>query len=80
MEEAIASGIVHDVLAELVDVLYLTPNLGQECALMTGMMWMANVVGNTSGRKPKVTPVHLPRLIDDPVTTLEQTVVDLRIA
>ena len=33
VEEASASGIVRDVLAELVDVLYLTLNLGQECGL-----------------------------------------------
>ena len=26
-------GIIHEVLAELVDVLYLTLNLGQECGL-----------------------------------------------
>ena len=31
-------------------------------------------------RKPEVAPVQLPRLIDEPVSTLEQTVVDLRIA
>ena len=29
---------------------------------------------------PEVAPVHLPRLIDDPVSTLEQIVIDLRIA
>ena len=33
LEEAIASGILHDVLAELIDVIYLTLNLGQECGL-----------------------------------------------
>ena len=33
VEEAIKSGIAHDVLAELTDVLYLTLNLGQECGL-----------------------------------------------
>ena len=33
VEEAIVSGILHDVLAELIDVLYLTLNLGQECGL-----------------------------------------------
>ena len=33
IEEAIKSGIAHDVLAELTDVIYLTLNLGQECGL-----------------------------------------------
>ena len=33
VEQAIASGILHEVLAELVDVLYLRLNLGQECGL-----------------------------------------------
>ena len=44
---------------------------------------MSNVVGEyltKLDQQPEVAPVHLPRLIDDPVTTLEQTVVDLRIA
>ena len=50
---------------------------------MTGMMWMSNVVGEyltKLDQQPEVAPVHLPRLIDDPVTTLEQTVMDLQIA
>ena len=33
VEEAIKSGVAHEVLAELVDVIYLTLNLGQECGL-----------------------------------------------
>ena len=33
VEKAVTSGIIHEVLAELVDVLYLTLNLGQECGL-----------------------------------------------
>ena len=33
LEEAIVSGVPHDVLAELTDVLYLILNLGQECGL-----------------------------------------------
>ena len=33
VEEAIKTGVAHDVLAELTDVLYLTLNLGQECGL-----------------------------------------------
>ena len=33
VEEAVASGIMHDVLAELIDVIYLTLSLGQECGL-----------------------------------------------
>ena len=33
VEQAIASGVLRDVLAELVDVLYLALNLGQECGL-----------------------------------------------
>ena len=33
IEEAIKSGVAHDVLAELTDVIYLTLNLGQECGL-----------------------------------------------
>ena len=31
-------------------------------------------------RKPEIAPVRLPRLIDDPVSTMEQTAVDLRVA
>ena len=183
LEEAIVSGVPHDVLAELTDVIYLTLNLGQECglqewletaflmkhsdnmrkqhdsvthlswtrtaharacncteegpdlgsehperasqplhtsghdssqytfayigieatmcdnhpkratdqtgqhgwqsALMTSMMWLSNVVGeylNKLDQKPEVAPVRLPRLIDDPVSTLEQTVMDMQIA
>ena len=63
-----------------------TDRLGQhgwQSALMTSTMWMSNVVGEyltKLDQQPEVAPVHLPRLIDDPVTTLEQTVIDLRIA
>ena len=63
-----------------------TDRLGQhgwQSALMIGMMWMSDVVGEyltKLDQQPEVAPVHLPRLIDDPVATLEQTVVDLRIA
>ena len=32
------------------------------------------------GRRPEVSPVQLPRLIDDPVSMLELAVVDLKIA
>ena len=56
---------------------------GWQSALMTGMMWMANVVGECLTKldqQPEVAPVHMPRLIDDPVTTLEHTVMDLQIA
>ena len=37
IEEAIKSGVTHDVLAELADVLYLTLNLAQECGLQDWM-------------------------------------------
>ena len=37
MEEAIRSGVPHDVLAELTDIIYLTLNLGQECGLQEWM-------------------------------------------
>ena len=50
---------------------------------MISMMWLSNVVGEyltKLSQPPEVAPVSLPRLIDDPVTTLEQTVMDLRIA
>ena len=63
-----------------------TDRLGQhgwQSALMTSMMWLSNVVGEyltKLSQPPEVAPVSLPRLIDDPVTTLEQTVMDLRIA
>ena len=56
---------------------------GWQPALMTSMMWLSNVVGEyltKLSQPPEVAPVSLPRLIDDPVSTLEQTVVDLRIA
>ena len=49
-----------------------TDQLGQhgwQSALMTGMMWMSNVVGESLTKldqDPEVAPVHLPRLIDDP--------------
>ena len=33
VEETVASGVLHDILAELIDVIYLTLNLGQECGL-----------------------------------------------
>ena len=49
----------------------------------TSMMWLSNVVGEYLSKldqKPEVAPVHLPRLIDDPVSTLEQAVMDLQIA
>ena len=55
---------------------------GWQSALMTSMMWLSNVVGeylNKLDQKPEVAPVHVPRLIDDPVSTLEQTVMDLQI-
>ena len=61
----------------------LTGHHGWQPALMTSMTWMASVAGEyltKMGRKPKIAPVQLPRLIDDPVSTLEQTVVDLRVA
>ena len=63
-----------------------TDRLGQhgwQSALMTSMMWLSNVVGEyltKLSQPPEVAPITLPRLIDDPVTTLEQTVMDLRIA
>ena len=51
---------------------------------MTGMMWMANVVGEVLARmneKVQTTPVRAPtQLVDDPMGTLEQAVVDLKIA
>ena len=56
---------------------------GWQSALMTSMMWLSNVVGEyltKLSQPPEVSPVALPRLMDDPVTTLEQTVMDLRIA
>ena len=56
---------------------------GWQSALMASMMWLSNVVGEyltKLDQKPEVAPVHLPRLIDDPVSTLEQTVMDLQIA
>ena len=56
---------------------------GWQSALMTGMMWLSNVVGEYLSKldqEPEVAPIHLPRLIDDPVSTLEQTVMDLQIA
>ena len=56
---------------------------GWQPALMTSMMWLSNVVGEyltKLSQPPEVAPVSLPRLIDDPVTTLEQTMMDLRIA
>ena len=56
---------------------------GWQPALMTSMMWLSNVVGEyltKLSQPPEVAPVSLPRLIDDPVSTLEQTMVDLRIA
>ena len=37
VEEAITSGVPHDVLAELTDIIYLTLNLGQECGLQEWM-------------------------------------------
>ena len=56
---------------------------GWHSALMTGVMWMSNVVGEyltKLDQPPEVAPVHPPRLIDDPVTTMEQVVMDLQIA
>ena len=56
---------------------------GWQSALITSMMWLSNVVGEyltKLSQPPEVAPVSLPRLIDDPVTTLEQTVMDLKIA
>ena len=47
--------------------------------LMTGMMWMANVVGEyltRMDRRPEVSPVKLPRLIDDSVSMLWRLVAD----
>ena len=46
---------------------------GWQSALMTSMMWLSNVAGEYLSA-----PAHLPRLIDDPVSTLEQTVMDLQ--
>ena len=59
----------------------MTGHHGWQPALMTGMMWMANVVGEyltKMDRRPEVFPVQLPRLIDDPASMLEQAVVDLK--
>ena len=56
---------------------------GWQSALMTSMMWLSNVVGEyltKLSQPPEVAPITLSRLIDDPVTTLEQAVMDLRIA
>ena len=56
---------------------------GWQSALMTSMMWLSNVVGEyltKLDQKPEVAPVHLPSLIDDPLSTLEQAVMDLQIA
>ena len=56
---------------------------GWQSALMANMMWLSNVVGEyltKLDQKPEVAPMHLPRLIDDPVSTLEQTVMDLQVA
>ena len=61
----------------------MTEHHGWQPVLMTGMMWMANVVGEyltRMDRRPEVSPVKLPRLIDDPVSMLEQAVVDLKLA
>ena len=45
---------------------------------------MANVVGeflSRLGNRPEVSPVQVPsRLVDDPISTLEQAVVDLKLA
>ena len=56
---------------------------GWQSAIMTGMMWLSNVVGEyltKLDQESEVAPIHLPRLIDDPVSTLEQVVMDLQIA
>ena len=61
----------------------MTGHHGWQPVLMTGTTWMANVMGEYMtklGYRPGIAPVHLPRLINDPVSTLEQFVVDLRVA
>ena len=55
---------------------------GRQPALKTGMMWMANVVGETNvNEEAQVSPLRIPeQVIDDPISALEQTAGDLRVA
>ena len=61
----------------------MTGHHGWQPALMTGVMWMADIVGEyltKMDRRPEVSQMQLPHLIDDPVSMLEQAVVDLKLA
>ena len=57
---------------------------GWQPALMTGFMWMANVTGEFLYRmneEIRISPMRaLSQLVDDPVGTMEQAIVDLKIA
>ena len=59
MEEAIKSGIAHDVLAELTDVIYLTLNLGQECGLQNWLEEAFLVKHSDNMRKQHDSVTHL---------------------
>ena len=59
VEEAIKSGIVHDVLAELTDVIYLTLNLGQECGLQDWLEDAFLVKHSDNMRKQHDSVTHL---------------------
>ena len=59
IEEAIKSGVAHDVLAELVDVIYLTLNLGQECGLQDWLEDAFLVKHSDNMRKQHDSVTHL---------------------
>ena len=59
IEEAIKSGIAHDVLAELTDVIYLTLNLGQECGLQDWLEDAFLVKHSDNMRKQHDSVTHL---------------------
>ena len=59
VEKAIKSGIPHDVLAELIDVLYLTLNLSQECGLQDWLEEAFLVKHGDNMRKQHDSVTHL---------------------
>ena len=59
VEEAIRSGVPHDVLAELADIIYLTLNLGQECGLQEWMEAAFLMKHSDNMRKQHESVTHL---------------------
>ena len=59
IEDAVTSGVPHDVLADLIDVIYLVLNLGQECGLEPWLHDAFLMKHNDNMRKQHESVTHL---------------------